>query len=112
MNKIFVVALLMLSAGALGNTTCTGALQYVSLNPDNDVVQFNYGFGTQYHCKLSQEYNGVSPESCQAVYSMLLAAQLSSKKIEVRYNGDFSCASDELGNYETTKKLMYWIKII
>ncbi len=111
MKKYIFILILIMPMFSLANTICTGKVQFVSINPDSDTLQFNYGYGTQYHCKLNQEHNGVSPESCQTLFSMLLAAQISGKSVEARYNGDFTCSADNLGNYTTTQHLMYWIQI-
>ena len=100
------------SGFSYANTTCQGKLNFVSMNPDQGLVQFNYGYGTQYYCKLGEVYNNVPPEACQGVYSMLLAAQMAGKSIEARYNTNFTCSSAELGNEEPLKKLMYRIRIV
>lgn len=112
MRSLLFVLLIFLSASVYANTTCRGKLKSVSLNPDSGTVHLNYGFGTQYHCKINQEWNGVSPETCRTLFSMLLAAQLAGKRIEARYNGDFECSSENLGNHTRTQRLMYWINIV
>ncbi|WP_155247324.1 hypothetical protein [Teredinibacter turnerae] len=94
------------------NTTCRGRVESVSLHPVGAFLQFNYGFGTQMHCKLTETWNDVSKEVCTALFAQLLAAQLSGRKIEARYNDDFECGADNLGDFEKTKHLMYYMTII
>lgn len=48
---------------------------------------------------------------CSAMFSQLLAAQIAEKMIEVRYNDEFICNSENLGNFEKTKHLLYYISI-
>lgn len=110
--KKFLGLIIFVCPLAYANTTCTGKLNYVSLNPNDGLVQMNFGYGTQYHCKVTETWNSIDPESCQAVYSMLLAAQMAGKSIEARYNGDFTCSSSELGNDTQTQKLMYRLTIV
>lgn len=111
MKYILATFLTIYSIVSYGNTTCEGKLNYVALNPDNGTVKMNYGYGTQYHCQLDEEFNGVDVESCKSMYSLLLAAQMAGKTIQVRYNDDFVCSAEALGDYTTTKHKLYWVQI-
>lgn len=112
MKELLIVICLLVASSVQAHQTCVGKLQFVSLNPVNGYVQFNYGYGTQYHCSVNQEFNSVNPASCKAIYSMLLAARLAGKSIQARYNGDFTCSIEELGHEQQTKRTMYRIQII
>lgn len=111
LRKFLVVLIFYIPICSHAITVCKGNIQSVSLNPNGDLLQFNYGYGTQIHCRFSETWNGVTPEMCSAMFSQLLAAQIAEKMIEVRYNDDFICNSENLGNFEKTKHLLYYISI-
>ncbi|WP_018277339.1 hypothetical protein WKI13_00705 [Teredinibacter turnerae] len=94
------------------NTICSGKVYAVTLNPDNGTVKLNYGYGHNVHCNVDTEYNGVSPASCKVLFSQLLVAQMADKSIEARYNDDFICSKENLGDHVQTKHLLYQVQII
>lgn len=92
---------------SFGSTTCTGEVKFAGLNPASGLLLIDYGYGTQYQCKVGEVWNEVPPESCKAFYSMLLAAQMSGKKLQASYNDDFECSSEGLGHNQVAKHIMY-----
>lgn len=94
------------------NTTCVGKVNAVAVNPDAGHMKFNYGYGHNVHCNFNTEYNGVTPEACKILFSQLLAAQISGKSIEARYNDDFECTAENIGDHVQTKHNLYQVQII
>lgn len=110
--KLIFIFCAIICLPVAANTTCVGTVQFAGLNPASGLLLINYGYGVQYHCKVTETWNDVPPESCKALYSMLLSAQLAGKRLQASYNDDFTCSRDNLGDNEPTKHLLYRAVIV
>lgn len=88
--KRITFLLLLVSNPAWATYTCTGPVQGVAINPKNGMLlaQHAAGFNWPAFCSVEVEENGVSPETCKHIYSMLLSAQVSKKDITLWFNDD------------------------
>ncbi len=109
MKYFSVIPLLLISNYILANQTCLGEIKEVYSNPIGGYVQLDYGYGVNTICSVETELQRISPQSCKALYSGLLAADTQKKSVEIRYHGDFNCSVSELGNFELPKKEIYLI---
>lgn len=96
MKKMLQVLVISLALGlgmgtATASITCTGNIERLALSI-NGLVQVDYGHGVHYVCRLTSVYNTVEPEACRALYSMLLAAELSNREVFFNYNTYAACA--------------------
>jgi hypothetical protein len=77
---------------------CTGTVAGLSLQMTNTgvvTVSLSGGPTAVYLCAVDGAiYNGVSPEVCKAMYSTLMAAKLSNKKMLIRFSGNYAKCSD------------------
>ena len=65
---------------------CVGKVNNVVVNPGG-VITLSFGnINWVYLCSVSQPYNGVAPEACKAMYSMLLAAKLSDRNVQLWFS--------------------------
>lgn len=92
---IFVVCICM-SSTAMANYVCAGQVYGVSISPKSGALMAERigPLSWPQLCKLNIEYEGVSAETCQAIYSMLLAAQMSQKNVTLWFNDGKDCSAE------------------
>lgn len=76
-----LVAWLLTSSTAGATALCLRPLEYVFLNTQSGQVMVNLGFGVWVLCHVSTTANGVSPETCRAMYASLLSAKTSGQRV-------------------------------
>jgi hypothetical protein len=93
----FLVSTLSFMAVASAYTACSGPLDFVAVIPDGRVaVQSNAAqLTTVYLCQIGGSYNGIGPDQCKAMLSILLAAQASGKSVGWFFSDPNSCASQQ-----------------
>lgn len=84
----FLSSLLFFS-GASQAYDCIGKVNNVVINPAG-VVTLSFGnINWVYLCSVSGTYNGVAPEACKAMLSIIMSAKLSDRNIQL-WLGDAS----------------------
>ena len=94
----FYLSIFLYSQAANADIDCVGNVVGLSLQmTTTGVVTVSLAGGPTavYLCAVDGgAYNGVSPEVCKAMYSTLMAAKLSNKKMLIRFSGNYaSCSS-------------------
>ena len=97
-KSTLAVALIAFSQTTYANFACAGKMLRVALSPSG-TVQVHNGYGTHYLCEIDGNSVGFTPESCKAVFSMLLAAKLSGEVVTFYYR---------TGNYTSCADLPNW----
>ena len=94
-KKISIVVLLCFPFVSHANFECTGAVSGVTLSPQGAVVVASLkDWSYQTICNVSNQSNGVNPEACKAIYSLLLTAQTTNKTVTFWFNaGDCTAGS-------------------
>ncbi|OZY85572.1 hypothetical protein CBP51_00520 [Cellvibrio mixtus] len=60
---------------------CTGLVGVIQISPAGVVATAVGNMHWVYLCSVSEVYNNVQPEACKAIYSTMLAAKLSNKRV-------------------------------
>ncbi len=60
---------------------CTGLVSVIQVSPAGVVSAGLGNMSWVYLCSVNEVYNNVQPEACNAIYSTMLAAKLSNKKV-------------------------------
>lgn len=90
-----IIALLWSNQLLAGSTyICEGKVSGVSINPRNGglLVQKIGPLSWVYLCSVEKKYNGVTPEACKHIYSLLLTAQVSGKQATLWFNDGLDCS--------------------
>lgn len=109
MKKIIYTFLLLISFSSYVNAyECTGKVNNVVINPAG-IVTLSFGnINWVYLCSVSESYNGVTPESCKAMFSLLIAAKLSDRNITMWFSDDSAnCTNTKHTAWETLKNWYY-----
>lgn len=99
MGKFSKNLMLVLSIAAYSNAfaqvDCTGTVDELSLQLIDDSVVFSLSGGPSFTvlCSISEARNGVSAMGCRTMYSTLMAAKMTKKKVLIRFNDAASCAA-------------------
>lgn len=109
---VFLLASIF-SISALADYSCTGYVAKIAMHPINGLLQVDAGYGVHYLCKIGAEENGVTAESCAALYSSFLAAQASGRQVTLAYNENGGTAQNcsELGNWTTPDPFPYHVSL-
>lgn len=105
MRKFLVViaSIFFYAQTVKADVDCSGKVQHLSLALTTTgvvTVALEGGPTMVYLCAIDGPvYNGVSSEVCKAMYSTLMAAKLSGKKVLIRFYGQNSCALPGWTNY-------------
>jgi hypothetical protein len=95
--KTFLISLFVASGNCFADIDCTGTVESLSVQLSTHgtiTLSLSGGPSYVYICNLDgATANGVSFETCKAMYSTLLAAKLSGKKMKIRFYGYESCGS-------------------
>ena len=88
-----LIAILALAPNAQANLFCSGKLTKVSMSPDG-LLHINIGYGTHYLCRFTQNFGSFTPETCRAVYSMLLSAYHAKTTVMLAFNANYTVCED------------------
>lgn len=80
---------------ALANYSCSGVIEQLALNPSGVVTVFSSGAGLSaaYVCQIGVTINGVGPEACKAIYSMLDTAVVTQQQVSWYFTDALTCAA-------------------
>lgn len=93
-----VLILIIVCSSAHGaDVDCTGTVTSLSLQLNTTgtvTLSLSGGPSYVYLCNIDGAIvNGVSPEVCRAMYSTLMAAKTSGKKVRIRFYGHETCSA-------------------
>ena len=93
----FFLSVFLYSKAASADIDCTGKVTSLTVQLDTVgavTIALEGGPNMVNICGVGSSYNNVAPEVCKAMYSTLLAAKLSNKKILMRFYGNYaSCGA-------------------
>lgn len=100
--KVAIFAfLLLLSHGAFAGTQCTSVIKGVALQPNGSVfLQSFKNWNWLAVCNVNHEANNTPPESCKAIYSLLLSAQMSGKQVSFWFNNGRTCSAESQKSWD------------
>ena len=109
------IAASLVSQSAWANYACTGTTTAVTMDQYSQVVMSNSS-GIQFVtlCNVANPINGVSVDSCKAMYAMLMASKLSGAQVTFWFSDGLSCTThpawQELpsGSYGGSPGGWYW----
>ncbi len=92
---ILCVVSLCMSSHSLANYICKGKVVGLAIAPQTGVLMAERVGPLSWPqlCKLNVEYADISPETCKAIYSTLLAAQMSQKDVTFWFNDGKDCST-------------------
>ncbi len=93
--KAIATVLLGLAASpAFATYSCSGPVSGVTVGPTGVVSAASAG-GQQwtYFCRLGVTENGVSPEACKGVLTVLLTAQTTGKNVQLWFDDGLTCST-------------------
>jgi hypothetical protein len=90
----FVFAI-SLAAPAWATYVCQGTIDSVALNASGvlTVTSTGAGFNSGYICQIGATRNGVGPEQCKAIYTLLLVARSTGQQVQWYYNDALTCST-------------------
>ncbi|CAH1555890.1 conserved hypothetical protein [Vibrio jasicida] len=106
MPRLLITALLSLTSFAsYGKYTCIGEVKGVSIAPHTgDVLVEKLGpLNWPRLCRVGDDYNGISQETCRIIYSTLLTAQTTNKAVTLWFNDKGDCT-------DSSHKPWDWLK--
>ena len=110
-SALGVLALLSPQAAHAATIVCSGKIDCLYLRVDDGYVFVNYGYGMHQICAIGATTNGITSESCQALYSTLLTAQRIGKTVDFYYRPEAgSCQA--LGNWVLTGDRFYGVNTV
>jgi hypothetical protein len=89
------LVLMASSSAAFANYYCSGTVQTVSLNQSGIVTVSSpsSGLGTFYLCQIGATTNGIGPEQCKAMLSMLYLARATGQKVGFTFDDSLTCTT-------------------
>jgi hypothetical protein len=91
---MLAAAFFWVSQSAWANYICTGTTTSVTMDQNSNVNMSNSsGLQWVYLCNIANAANGVSVESCKAMYAMLMASNLSGAQVSFWFADGLSCSS-------------------
>ena len=112
---MLAVAASLVSQSAWANYACTGTTSVVAIDQYSNVYMSNSS-GIQFVglCNVGSPANGISVESCKAMYAMLLASKLSGAQVTFWFSDGLSCTGHPAwgtltsGSYGGSPAGWYW----
>lgn len=94
-RRIGAALVLMTSTSAFAAYECQGTIQSVSLNPSGVVTVHSpsSGLGVFYVCQIGSTTNGVGPEQCKAMLSLLYIARSTGQRVSFTFDDSLSCTT-------------------
>lgn len=105
-----LIAILALAPSAHANLFCSGVPTLVAMHP-NGPLQINIGYGVGFLCSFTQNYGSFTPETCRAVYSMLLSAYHAKSTVILAFNANYTVCED-LPNWGAFDPSPYHIALV
>lgn len=96
MYKFIVGLVLALICGAANaNYTCTGPVMGVEMGLDGEVNAETIAGTLTWTslCSVETTENSIAPDACKAIYTTLLAAQLSGQPVTLWFNDNLTCTT-------------------
>lgn len=94
-----VATLFLLASNAWANYSCIGPVYGVAIDVSGSVYAGSIPGGnwTQL-CQISGTVNGVGPESCKAIYTLLITAQTTGRQVQMWFNDNLTCTTHPAWN--------------
>jgi len=83
------------SQSAFATYSCNGVIDQLNVSPNGVVIVDSTTAGLQsvYLCQIGTTANGVSPDACKAILSLLLAAKLSGTSVLWNFSDSLTCTT-------------------
>lgn len=105
MKKIIALGLLFASSSVLAGYQCKGTVENVYVHSNGYVVaNISYRKDNMYICNITNDWKGVNRDSCKLMFSTLLTAQSTGKRVATYYN-QYTC--ETLPLWSNTPKSSY-----
>lgn len=104
------ITILALAPSAHANLFCSGTLTRLSMHP-NGTLQINIGYGTHYLCSFTQNFGFFTPETCRAVYSLLLSAYHAKSVVTLGFSANYTVCED-LPDWDVFNPSPYHIALV
>lgn len=110
-KTVVSICIVLSAVPTFAQYTCTGPVSGVSLGAlDGAVIAATAGsLSWARFCSINTVANGIQPESCKAIYAMLLSAQASSRAVSLSFSDSGSCTSHPAWSYLDS---FYFITIV
>lgn len=104
MKRILCVLAVLLAANlpAMAYYTCTGPVTGVSMNTNGTV--WVSGFGGIVDggiCQIGATANGISSDTCKAIYARLLLAEATGRQLTMYFSDNLSCTTQPSWQFMT-----------
>ena len=110
-SALVLLALLSPQAAHATTIVCSGEIDRLYLRVESGYVVVDYGYGMHWICTIGATTNGITSESCAALYSTLLTAQSIGKTVDFYYRPEVgSCQA--LGNSVVTGDRFYGVHTV
>ena len=95
---LFALSLLLISAFSYAEVECKGTISKLGLQLNNGMLILGLQGGpiAAELCSIDTAHNGVTQDTCKALYSTLLATKAAGKKAAIRFYDHNSCTTEEL----------------
>lgn len=104
MKYIFCVLLIVLVANipAMAYYTCTGPVTGLSISNGGVVTVSGFnGIVDGEICQIGASANGISSDTCKAMYARLLIAETTGKSLTMYFNDSLTCSTQPSWQYLT-----------
>jgi hypothetical protein len=93
--NIIMALMLVIAPSVSANYVCEGLVKGLAISPtDGHVLVEQIGpLVWPRLCSVTQDINNVTAENCKVIYSTLMAAQLSQKKVTFWFNDSKDCST-------------------
>jgi hypothetical protein len=99
----FLLASTMGATSAFANDFCSGPVLSVDVSPTG-IVTVNApaaGLNYAYPCQIGATNNGVGPDACKAILSILIAAHATGANVTFAYDDSLTCSTHPAWTYLT-----------
>jgi hypothetical protein len=102
-SAVVLLASTMGATSAFANYFCSGPVLSVDVSPTG-IVTVNApaaGLNYAYPCQIGATNNGVGPDACKAILSILIAAHATGASVTFAYDDSLTCATHPAWTYLT-----------
>jgi hypothetical protein len=94
-NVAVMLALVTAATNAHAMYSCSGPVQNVEVGPSGVVTVLApaAGLGPAYLCEIGTTINGVGPDACKAILSVLLTAHATGASVTFDYSDALTCTT-------------------
>lgn len=97
-----LLALLTIGSAHAAQYYCDAYATGITTQRGGDVIINSFaGSGWVNLCSMASDQNGITASQCKSVYSALLAAQLSGKRVRLWFDDSLSCSTQPAWSYAT-----------